>query len=412
MIAVRGAEFDPHRLGRVPGHGAAGAAPPARAGSRRAVVRTVDGPPAAVARRADPDPAAPEAPPPRWPDWFYELDPMPPQPVPAAWPTATEYLRSVRAAPRPLAGTDLRDATAGPATASGRNAVVVELDHEGAGLALRCFTRASAYAAQRYRAVAALLRRAGCAAVVPARWVESAVEVGGLRWPAVVMPWAPGVPLDTAVATLLDRPDELQRLAGTWLETARSLAAAGLAHGDLQCGNVLVDGPGAVHLVDLDGFHLPEVGRPPPEFGHPDFQHPRRSARDWGPDMDGFSVLVVLLGLRALAADPDLWRFHSEENLVLSRADFARPGRTPIWARLRTCADPEVVRLTEALACACRAPVPPSTHEVLALLRPPGPVPVGDTVGGCTTGRGTPHSPTDCGCGWTAGSGCSTAAGR
>ncbi|MGI5126007.1 protein kinase domain-containing protein [Pseudonocardia sp. CA-107938] len=323
----------------------------------------------------------PPAPPPvplhkhRWPRWFYEVDPTPSRPHGNAWPTATDYVRAVQATPRPLAEAGLpgawlvRDAMGMPATSSGQNAVVFEMGHEGAGLALRCFTRSPQDAAQRYRALAAVLERSDCDAVVPARWAESALQVGDRRWPAVVMPWVPGTPLGAAVEDLLDQPDQLRAMSETWLETVSALASAGLAHGDLQCGNVLVDDAGGMHLVDHDGFFLPGLG-PPAELGHPDFQHPRRSAGDWGPGMDGFSILVIHLGLRALAADRDLWRFNSAENLILSREDFVRPDGTPIWARLRGSTDPEVVRLTDLLARVCAAPTPPRTPEILGQLRP------------------------------------------
>ncbi len=311
----------------------------------------------------------------RWPRWFYEIDPTPSRPVGRSWPAATDYVRAVQATPRPLSEAGLsgawlvRDGMGMPATSSGQNAVVFEMGHEGAGLALRCFTRSPEDAAQRYRALAAVLERSDCDAVVPARWVESAIQVGDRRWPAIVMPWVQGAPLSAVVEDLLDRPDKLRALSETWLDTVSALATAGLAHGDLQCGNVLVDEAGALHLVDHDGFHLPGLG-PPAELGHPDFQHPSRSARDWGPGMDGFSVLVVHLGLRALAADRDLWRFNSAENLILSREDFAHPDGTPIWARLRASADPEVARLTDLLARVCSAPTPPRTHDILGQLRP------------------------------------------
>lgn len=313
----------------------------------------------------------------RWPSWFYETDTTPVRPVTQTWPSATDYVHAVQATAHPLAGAGVHDARlvrnslGMPATSSGQNAVVFEMAHENAGLALRCFTRSPDDAGARYRALASLLDRSGCDAVVPARWLESAIHVGGRQWPAVVMPWVPGLPLNLAVEDLIDRPDELRTLAGTWLETVQSLAGAGLAHGDLQCGNVLVDGSGTMHLVDLDGFFLPGLGRPPAELGHPDFQHPRRSARDWGQDMDGFSMLVIYLGLRALAADRDLWRFNSAENLVLSREDFERPGATPIWGRLRGSSDPEVVRLTEILARACTSMTPPRTQDILGELRGP-----------------------------------------
>lgn len=221
----------------------------------------------------------------------------------------------------------------------------------------------------RYRALAPLLEAAGCDVIVPARWVDNAIRVGDRSLPAVVMPWIEGIPLNSAVESMLDRPQDLVELAQTWLAALTEMADAGLSHGDLQCGNVLIDDYGAVNLVDLDGFYLPSMAKSPAEFGHADFQHPRRTARDWGPDMDAFSGLVIFLGLRATAADPTLWSFHSGENLILGRDDYRCPGEAPIWAQLRQNSDPVVRRLVQLLAQYCEEETPPTMNEVLHNLR-------------------------------------------
>ena len=314
----------------------------------------------------------------RWPKWFYEVDPVASQVVGRAWPTATDYVQAVQMSAGPLQVTGLRDARlvrdsfGMPASSSGQNAVVFEFSHPSGSLALRCFTRSPSDAAARYRALAPALANAKSEVVAPARWVHSAVEVAGERWPAVVMPWVPGVPLNITVEHLLHDPPGLQTLADALRDAVSDLARAGLAHGDLQCGNILVDPSGELHLVDLDGFYVPAIARPPGELGHPDFQHPHRAARDWGPDIDAFSILVIDLSLRALASDPDLWRFNSGENLILTREDYEQPRHTPIWQELAASVDPEVVRLTNLLADCCVATAPPTVGTVLSQLDTPG----------------------------------------
>jgi serine/threonine protein kinase len=310
----------------------------------------------------------------RWPRWFYDLAPAVGPAVTGRWPSATDYVRAIQAGVALPSGAGVqgaalvRDGLGMPATSSGQNAVVFELEHAEGALALRCFTRSPEDAAARYRALAPVLASSGCDVVAPARWVDAAVTVGNERWPAVVMPWVSGLPLTTAVEDRLEHRGELTRLAEAWLTAVRDMWDAGLAHGDLQCGNILVDRSGELHLVDLDGFYVPSLHKPPAELGHPDFQHPRRSAAHWGTDMDAFSGLAIYLGLRALAADPRIWRFNSGENLVLARDDYERPGHTPVWAELRASPDLEVVGLTEALIGACRSPDPPSIAEVRRIL--------------------------------------------
>ena len=287
------------------------------------------------------------------------------------WPVATDYVAAIQAPAFPVAGvagfesaTLVRDSLGMPSSASGQTAVVFELAHESGPLALRCFTREPVDGARRYREMARHLNVIDLPAMTPAVWLENAIEVNGDSWPAVLMPWMPGVPLNVAVEEMLDRADGLRSLADTWVELTTKLAEAGVAHGDLQCGNVLVDQQ-HVHLVDFDGIYVPTSTTPPAESGHPHFQHPRRAERHWGPDVDAFSVMAIRLSLLALAADPELWRFNADENLILSQPDFQDPGTSPVFAALSQVADDEVRRLTTRLRAYCDDPVPPTLGRVL-----------------------------------------------
>jgi serine/threonine protein kinase len=318
----------------------------------------------------------------RWAPEFYATDR--PGSLPTAmpsgpWPTAIDYVNAVQtqAAPVPSPGFGsarlVRDSLGMPSSASGQTAVVFELSSSLGPLALRCFTRDAGDGAIRYRALGEHLAKHRCEPIAPALWVESALEVRGQRWPTVVMPWVPGVPLNIAVEDMLDRPDALRALAGAWVDCVAELANSGLAHGDLQSGNVLVDSSGGILLVDLDGVYVPSLTVPPDEYGHPNFQHPRRSSDTWGPQMDAFSMVVIALSLRALAADPQLWTFNSGENLVFSRDDYLAPGSTAVWRAVNSSSDAQVVQLAGLLREYCANPQPPtldSALEAFGIARP------------------------------------------
>ncbi|MEI2715126.1 MAG: hypothetical protein V9G04_17975 [Nocardioides sp.] len=255
-----------------------------------------------------------------------------------------------------------------PASATGQNAIVFELEHDSGPVALRCFTHLPPDAANRYRQIDEFLSTAPLPRVAPVRWVDYGLEVSGARWPAVLMPWAPGLPLNDAVGDAVEDPARLMAYADEWLAVGANLAAEGAAHGDLQCGNVLVDESGVFRLVDLDGFYAPGVTTAPTETGHPNFQHPKRSKADWGPDVDAFSLLVGYLSLRALAVDPGLWRFHNGENLILTQADFEQPANTDVWRALAQSPDQDVRRLASQLEEFCGASRPPTLPQVLTAI--------------------------------------------
>ncbi|MEZ0579855.1 protein kinase [Nocardioides sp. MH1] len=318
-----------------------------------------------------------------WPAGFRTAVSPPSRPQGARgtmWPTASDYLAALQADPHPLYGVRefaaatvaSTNAWGAPLAATGQNAVVVELDHPDGPLALRCFTRDPGQAAQRYRMLADFTRGHDLHYLPPSLWVDAAVPVEGQRRPAIVMPWVPGVPLDHAVEAAVDQPAFLASLADEWLALGQRLIDLGVAHGDLQCGNVLVDNED-LRLVDLDGMFIPGMSpaMAPSELGHPHFQHPRRGPAHWGPDIDAFSLVVGYLSLRALSADPGLWRFHDGENLVLSNVDFTQPGVGERWAALRASRDPEVQRLTRHLEDLCRASEPPRLADLQVGLRPP-----------------------------------------
>jgi len=291
------------------------------------------------------------------------------------WPSATEYVAAIQQLSSPLppdAGLrDVRLATdvmGLPASASGQNAVVFEILHAEGSAAARYFTRHHAQARLHYQAVSDHLRSHPMSVVSPARWFDDGIEVRGQQRPLVLMPWIPGSPLNLAIEDRLADKEALLSLASTWLQVVESMAEAGVAHGDLQCGNVLVDDEGSVRLVDLDGFYVPGMSTAPDEMGHPHFQHPARSTKDWGPEMDGTSAAIVALSVRALAFDPELWSFHTGENLILSQSDLNSPNASPVWQRLRVSPD-ETVRLWgDRLAAWCAQSSPPKTSDVLNLL--------------------------------------------
>ena len=282
-----------------------------------------------------------------------------------SWPTSSDYATAIQdpvsLRHADLAGSELdRDLLGMPMSAAGQSAIVFHLTRASGPLALRCFTRPPAEGALRYRALARHLQRQPCDALVPAVWLDEAVEADGTLWPAVSMPWVPGLPLDVAIEDRLRRPAELLELADQWLRVCEELRAAQIAHGDLQHGNVLVDDDLTIRLIDLDGVWVPALAdHPSRETGHPSFQHPWRDHDTWGPDLDSFSGALIHTTLIALAADPSLWRHHVGENLVLGDDDLRHPGGTPAWLDLLQSPDVRVRRQASILEQCCASSDPP-----------------------------------------------------
>jgi len=79
---------------------------------------------------------------------------------------------------------------------------------------------------------------------------------------------------------------------------------AGIAHGDLQHGNIIMCNH-ELRLVDYDGMYVPAMKNfMASELGHPNYQHPARAPHHFGPYLDNFSAWVIYASIKALQVDP------------------------------------------------------------------------------------------------------------
>jgi eukaryotic-like serine/threonine-protein kinase len=249
----------------------------------------------------------------------------------------------------------------GPLSLQGQRAVVFFADTDQGPLAVRCLKTPVPAGAERYSALRHYLTQHPVPALIQADWVEDAIQVKGYPWPVITMERVVGPSLLTFARNNLDQPERLRQVAADWLALTTQLSAASVAHGDLQQDNVRVADGGQLRLIDLDAVWIPTLTHlaPPPERGHPNFQHPERTHGGyWGRYVDTFPALVIYISLRALAADPGLFEaFNNSENLIFSDEDFLRPGKTSLWPRLWSSPDLELRDLVSVLEHYCRTSV-------------------------------------------------------
>jgi hypothetical protein len=136
-----------------------------------------------------------------------------------------------------------------------------------------------------------------------------------------------------------------------------SIRKNGIAHGDLQHGNILVTEEG-IRLVDYDGMFVPGMeGMISNEIGHRNYQHPKRDPTHFGPWLDNFSAWVIYISLRVLATDPQLWQVGAagDEAILFRQDDFNNPDNSPLIAALAAHPDPWVKRATDAVVLTLKA---------------------------------------------------------
>lgn len=218
--------------------------------------------------------------------------------------------------------------------------------------AVRCFNFNSSEREERYRAISAFLTRHPNPYTVGFEYRDDGITTLTASYPIVKMEWVEGDLLHAYLSANRGSPEELMWLANAWVTMARDLHALGIAHGDLQHGNVIVTRARELRLIDYDGMFVPEFARLPAlENGHPNYQHPCRGERDFGPQLDNFSAWVVYISIVALARDATLWeRLHvGDDRLAFGHDDYEWPSRSSAFGALSRATDDDVRKMAEFL---------------------------------------------------------------
>lgn len=287
------------------------------------------------------------------------------------WPSARYFTEAIQCPSICFAHPLLRktlpavDRLGMPLVTSGQFAYVYKLkSSNGTGdFAVRCFRGYLGDRDQRYRAIQEHLISSPVSYLSEFTYAPEGILVGGQRFPILFMQWIEGPTLDLYIGEMLNRPEVLLHLSEEWLRLLGSLRTSGMAHGDLQHGNIIVE-HGQLRLVDHDGIFVTKMeGWSASEVGHQHYQHPNRNATHFDEKLDNFSSLVIYLSLISLAERPALWQEHHDENLLFTKADFADPAASQLFNKIRELG-PEHLRLADVLAAAATG----SPNEVPSIL--------------------------------------------
>jgi hypothetical protein len=141
------------------------------------------------------------------------------------------------------------------------------------------------------------------------------------------MEWVMGCQLNEYLEKNLNNKKKLQALETHWAEMLREIEDAKIGHADLQHGNVLVTDAGELKLIDYDGMWVPALkGKGSHEMGHPDYQSPQRTDKDFDLGVDEFSGNIIQMSIRALSMKPELWKkYNNGDNLLFRRGDYLDP---------------------------------------------------------------------------------------
>lgn len=292
-------------------------------------------------------------------------------PSPSAYQEALQFPSTAFLDAELAAGSPRLNALGLPQPVTGAFAVVFPIETESGRFAAKCFLTEVKDQQTRYAEVSRYLERSPLPSLVGYAYQKRGIRVEEGVYPLLKMAWVDGEPLNQFVRAHLSDRSVLEALCERWIELVAGLERAGVAHGDLQHGNILVrresDGSPRLFLVDYDTLFVPALkGRRSPELGHRNYQHSDRSGSDFDERLDRFSALVIHTALRASLCRPELWdTFDTGENLLFQADDFFSPDRSVLFQELESV--PELTSLVSSLEEACyQHPLKaPSLMEVL-----------------------------------------------
>lgn len=270
------------------------------------------------------------------------------------WPTPQDYNEAIQNPRLNLADTELQSGTPEltplglPRPITGGFASVYKLQCGKRDWAVRCFLREVQDQQKRYAAISHHLASVKLPYTVGFDFVEQGIRIRGQWYPVLKMEWVHGEPLNVYIERKLQDSAALRRLAERWRTMAQELGKAGIAHGDLQHGNVIVANDD-FKIIDYDGMYVPGLqGEKSNELGHRNYQSPKRDPDDFGPYLDHFSSWVIYLSLIALSEEPDLWHQTGagDEHLLFRQQDFAQPTSSATFSLLAQIGDKQLQSLT------------------------------------------------------------------
>jgi hypothetical protein len=305
-----------------------------------------------------------------------------------AWPLSQDYNEAIQspdssfADPELRAGQAVTNALGMPMPRSGNFADVYEfIGASGAKWAVKCFTREVAGLQERYNQIDLHLLRVKLPFSVEFQYQPGGIRIRGKWHPILKMQWVEGLLLNEFVRDNLDKPVLLGQLGLIWSRVAKRLREEGIAHADLQHGNVLLV-PGskntslALKLIDYDGMFVPALAKTKSgEVGHPNYQHPQRLREGiYNAEVDRFPLLVVATALKALSVGGRaLWDRHDNgDNLLFRETDLQAPAKSALFKELRELSDPQTRMLVAELEKAVERKLEevPAIDELLPETKP------------------------------------------
>ena len=214
----------------------------------------------------------------------------------------------------------------------------------GTNYAIRCFLTASDETINRYKIICEYLNGIQASWKTECEFIENEISINGNSYPVLKMEWLNGLLINQFVTKHLSENNVLNELQQKLVTVSDELENHKIGHGDIQSGNIIINGTSSnfdVKLIDYDGMFVPALAHKKAiEKGRSEFQHPKRTLNDFSPEMDRFSFWVMITAIEALKVDKTLWSegpqggFNTGDNFLFTIQDFLNPNQSNLFNRL------------------------------------------------------------------------------
>ncbi|RZK06766.1 MAG: protein kinase family protein [Flavobacterium sp.] len=217
-------------------------------------------------------------------------------------------------------------------------------------VALRCWTSYLQDAEERAKILSEYIKALKSDYFVRFVYLDEAIVINGDIHPIIVMNWADGKNLKDYISQHVGEQLTMTKLAIEFRAMVSFFHQQGIAHGDLQHGNIIVDNVGKIKVIDYDSMFISGFeNRYDLVKGKLEYQHPARPKNVFlNPKLDYFSELIIYLSILAYNVHPELWNSETE-HLLFSKDDLDEHELSDVFAFLLSSSNPKIRHLTTKL---------------------------------------------------------------
>lgn len=263
------------------------------------------------------------------------------------YPLISEYKESILSAQDNLKRlTNLRpvkDDKGNLVMCSGNYSVVFKMKDSKTGklYAVKCFIKDQENRAERYKQIIKYLNKIKSSYFVETKFYDKEIFVDSKitteeEFPVVLMEWIDGKSISNYINDNLSDNYALSLLSYEFCQLTEWLLKQPFAHGDIKSDNVIIRDDRSLVLVDYDGMFIPTFsGQIASEIGSPDFRHPLRSQNQFDSHIDDFTLVLILLCLKVISVNPQLFiEFGGLNRLLFSESDLRNLSNSTVMSRI------------------------------------------------------------------------------